>query len=220
MIGNARTDIRAEIDTQYEILSQMIEDIADRYQKDALQLEERVKRMAEEDSGGDEDIKHTIQRNFDASFEKQNSLAFEASKILFCAIFSYCESMLYEIISYFKIPRKKANQIEHLIGKITKEYETRYTDVLSLPNERIISDFYRPLRNWYLHGQMDSVKDRENLRLFAKQDERISIYPGCEITDNDFLRDSLNKINSFLVFIEEAYCKKEKEYNWKNTNNI
>ena len=34
MIRNARTNIRAEIDTQYEILSQMIEDIADHYQEE------------------------------------------------------------------------------------------------------------------------------------------------------------------------------------------
>ena len=34
MIRKTRTDIRAEIDSQYEILSQMIEDIADRYQED------------------------------------------------------------------------------------------------------------------------------------------------------------------------------------------
>ena len=39
MIGKARTNIRAEIDTQYEILSQMIEDIADHYQEEALRFE-------------------------------------------------------------------------------------------------------------------------------------------------------------------------------------
>jgi hypothetical protein len=37
-IGKTRTIIRAEIDTQYEILSQMIEDIADRYQEEALRF--------------------------------------------------------------------------------------------------------------------------------------------------------------------------------------
>lgn len=219
MIGKARTNVRAEIDTQYEILLQMIEDIADHYLEEANDFEESVYKIANDNSDGDSEVKRSILRNFDESIEKQFSLSSDARKILFCAIFSYCESMLYEIISYFKIPRNKANQIEQLIGKITKEYETRYSEVLSLPNERIISDSYRPLRNWYMHGQIDSVKDREFLRLFAEQDERISSYPECEITDNEFLRDTLNKINSFLVFIEETYCKKEKECNWKNTIN-
>lgn len=219
MIGRARTNVRAEIDAQHEILLQMIEDVADHYQEEADGFEEKVYKMANDNSDGDSDIKRSFLRTFDESIEKQFSLSSEARKILFCAIFSYCESMLYEIISYFRIPRKRANQIEQLIDKIAKEYETRYKEVLSLPNDRIISDFYRPLRNLYMHGQIDSVKDRENLRLFAEQDERISIHPGCEIIDNNFLRDSLNKINSFLVFIEEAYCKKEKECNWKNSYN-
>ena len=41
-IGKTRTIIRAEIDTQYEILSQMIEDIADRYQEEALRFEQYI----------------------------------------------------------------------------------------------------------------------------------------------------------------------------------
>ena len=219
MIGKARTNVRAEIDTQYEILLQMIEDVAGHYQEEADGFEERVYKMANDNSNGDRDIKRSILRGFDESIEKQYSLSFEARKILFCAIFSYCESMSYEIISYFKIPRKRANQIEQLIEIIAKEYEKRYTEILSLPNDRIICDFYRPLRNLYMHGQIDSVKDRENLRLFAEQDEWISVFSGCEIKDNKFLRDSLYKINDFLVFIEEAYCKKERECNWKNTIN-
>jgi hypothetical protein len=219
MIGKARTNVRAEIDTQHEILLQMIEDIADHYQEKANDFEENVYKIANDNSDGDSDIKYSILRSLDESLEKQISLSSEARKIMFCAIFSYCESMLYEIISYFRIPRKRANQIEQLIDKITKEYETRYIEVLSLPNERTICDFYRRLRNWYMHGQIDSVKDREFLRFFSEQDKRISIYPECAITDNDFLRESLNIINAFLVFIEEVYCKKEKECNWKNTIN-
>jgi hypothetical protein len=216
MIGKARTNVRAEIDTQYEILLQMIEDVADHYQEEADSFEQYIYKMTNDNSDGDCDIKHSILRSFDESIEKQFSLSSEARKIMFCAIFSYCESMLYEIISYFKIPRKRANQIEQLIDKITKEYDKRYAEIINLPNDRIICDFYRPLRNLYMHGQIDSVKEREYLRLFSEQDKRVS-FPGCEITDNYFLTDSLNIINNFLVFIEDAYCKKEKECNWKNT---
>ena len=53
MIGKTRTNVRAEIDTQYEILSQMIEDIANNYQEEELRFEKFVDRMAEEDSEGD-----------------------------------------------------------------------------------------------------------------------------------------------------------------------
>ena len=53
MIGKTRTNIRAEIDTQYEILSQMIEDIAVHYQEEVHDFEQKVNTIAEEDSRGD-----------------------------------------------------------------------------------------------------------------------------------------------------------------------
>ena len=221
MIRNARTNIRAEIDAQYEILSQMIEDVADRYQEDELHFEEYVNRMAEEDSEGDEDIKHTILRNFDASLEKQYSLTFEARKILFCTIFSFFESMLHGLIDYFKIPVDNPKYVNNLVEAIKKEYEKRYSD--HFPDygstEAIICTQYRILRNYFMHGELNKDADKELLRSYALSDSGLRGYEWDKyvIESNSFLTIALDRINGFLVRIEEAYCKKEKECNWKNT---
>jgi hypothetical protein len=224
MIRNARTNIRAEIDAQYEILSQMIEDIADRYQEDELSFEKYVDRMAEEDSEGDEDIKHTILRNFDASFEKQSSLTFEARKILFCTIYSYFESMLHGLIDYFKIPVESPKYVNNLVEAIKKEYKTRYSECF--PDygciETIICTQYRILRNYFMHGKLERDADKELLRSYALSVNGLRCYEWDKyvIESNDFLIVALDRINGFLIRIEEAYCKKEKECNWINTKNI
>ena len=219
MIRKARTDIRAEIDTHYEILSQMIEDIADRYQEEELRFEKFVDRMAEEDSEGDEDIKHTIQRSFDASLEKQYSLTFEARKILFCTIYSYFESMLHGLIDYFKIPVESPKYVNNLVEAIKKEYQNRYSECF--PDygftETIICTQYRILRNYFMHGKLEKDTDKELLRSYAFSVSELGCYDKYVIESNSFLVVALGRINGFLVKIEEAYCTKEKEYNWKNT---
>ena len=217
-IGKTRTIIRAEIDTQYEILSQMIEDIADRYQEEALRFEQYIDKVAEEGSDGDRDIKFSIQRSFDNSLEKQYSLTFEARKILFCAIFSYFESMLYGLIGYYMIPRGRTNQVGQLIDKIGEEYLRRYSKALSFTSDtNVLSNFYRPLRNMYMHGHIGNPNDKKNLRSYLEKENRVDLVSGyCEIKSNTFLIDTLNIVNNCLVEIEEAYCKKERERNWRN----
>ena len=221
MIRNARTNIRAEIDTQYEILSQMIEDIADRYQEDELRFEKFVDKMAEEDSEGDEDIKRTIQRSFDASLEKQYSLTFEARKILFCTIYSYFESMLHGLIDYYKIPVGGAKYVNQLVEAIKKDYKTRYSECF--PDygftETIICTQYRILRNYFMHGKLKKDTDKELLRSYAFHVSGLVWYEWdkYEIESNDFLIVALDRINGSLVRIEDAYCTKERKCNWKNT---
>ena len=223
MIGKARTNVRTEIDTQYEIISKMIEDIADRYLEDELRFEECVKRMAEEDSDGDEDIKHTIQRSFDTSLEKQYLLTFEARKILFCTIFSFFESMLHGLIDYYKIPMGKAKYVNELVEAFKKEYNNRYSELF--PDygytETIICTQYRILRNYFMHGKLEKDSDKEILRSYAVSVSDLGCYEWDKyvIESNSFLIVALDRISGFLVKIEEAYFKKEKECNWKNTIN-
>lgn len=215
MIGKARTNIRAEIDTQYEILSQMIEDIADHYQEEALRFEKYIDRVAEEDSEGDNDIKFSIQRSFDDSLEKQYSLTFEARKIMFCAIFSYFESMLYGIIEYYKIPRGKTNQVKQLVDIIKDEYVRKYNE--QFPDygytETIICEQYRILRNYFMHGKLDKESDNELLRSYVFSVNGLGWYEWdrYEIIDNNFLIGALGRINGFLVRMEEAYNTKSRK---------
>ena len=203
MIGKTRTNIRAEIDTQYEILSQMIEDIAVHYQEEVHDFEQKVNTIAEEDSRGDYEIKSSILKSFDEAQERYSLMLYEARKILFCSIFSYLESMLYGLASYFKIPIGKTNQVGQIIEKIVE----MSTEKLALSsNKDIICDFYRPLRNKYMHGHLGSENDKRSLQYYADKDERIGTLSGYfEITDNAFLWDALNRVNTFLICIEDTY---------------
>ena len=89
MIAKGYTNIRAMIETQYGILSHMITDIADR--------------LARDNSDGDYEVYHKILNSFNDVEERSYCLMTESRKILFCAIFSYYETMLNEFVLYYKI---------------------------------------------------------------------------------------------------------------------
>ena len=103
MFAKGYTNIRAMIETQYGILSQMITDIAYRYQTQLKQTEEEADRLARDNSDGDYDVYHTILNSFNDVEERSLCLMTESRKILFCAIFSYYETMLNEFVMYYKI---------------------------------------------------------------------------------------------------------------------
>lgn len=64
MFAKGYTNIRAMIETQYGILSQMIMDIAYRYQTQLKQTEAEADRLARDNSDGDYDVYHTILNSF------------------------------------------------------------------------------------------------------------------------------------------------------------
>ncbi len=64
MFAKGYTNIRAMIETQYGILSQMIMDIAYRYQTQLKQTEEEADRLAQNNSDGDYEVYHTILNSF------------------------------------------------------------------------------------------------------------------------------------------------------------
>ena len=113
IIGKTMSNIRWEIEYQYEILSQMISDIADHYHDKAIALEKKVNEIYTEYANSDYETFSNETQGLDDVHDKPYSLCYEARKILFCAIFSYFESMLYGIIEFYKIPRAKANQPGH-----------------------------------------------------------------------------------------------------------
>lgn len=210
IISKTRSNIGWEIENQYEILSHLIDDIAEHYQDEALALEKEVDEIYNKYANSDYETLSNETQGLDEVLDKPYYLCYEARKILFCAIFSYFESMLYGIIEFYKIPRAKANQPGQLIDIICKEYEKRFSDPLAL--SEILKNFicynYRPLRNYYMHGKID--KDMDLLIAFAKSDDSIndSWCSNYEIMDNDFLRNALNNIKDFLIGIDEAYSAK------------
>ena len=70
-----------------------------------------------------------------------------------------------------------------------------------------------------MHGKLKKDSDKELLRSYAASVSDLCCYEWDKyvIESNSFLTVALGRINGFLVRIEEAFCKKEKECNWKNT---
>ena len=215
MIGRARTNIRALIEDQYEILSQMISDVAEHYHDEVSALEREVNEIYNKYANSDYETFSNETQGLGDVLDKQYSFCYEARKILFCAIFSYFESMLYGIISYYRIDRGKTNQIGQLIDKITNQYKKWFNEELVLSDDlnKRIRDFYRPLRNYYMHGVVDSETDKANLRTYIDSNSNF-IGNYHEIKDNEFLRCVLSESYSFLIDIEDAYVAKMTEKRW------
>ena len=211
-IGKTYSDIGWEIEHQYEILSQLIDDIAEHYHDEALAVEKEVDEIYNKYSDSDYETFSNVTQGLDEVLDKPYSLCYEARKILFCAIFSYLESMLYGLINFYKIPIGRTNQIGQLIDKIKKVYDDWYGGILSIPESarQTICDCYRPLRNYYMHGSLNSSNDRTLLKTYAKSEGCINDGWGghYEIKDNDFLRNALNNIKDFLIGIDDAYSAK------------
>ena len=117
MFAKGYTNIRAMIETQYGILSQMITDIAYRYQAQLKETEEENDRFAQENSDRDYDVYHSILNSLSDVEERSYCLMTESRKILFCAISSYYETMLNEIVLYYKIANN-ATQPSQILDSI------------------------------------------------------------------------------------------------------
>lgn len=147
MFAKGYTNIRAMIETQYGILSQMIMDIAYRYQTQLKQTEEEADQLARDNSDGDYEVYHTILNSFNDVAERSYCLMTESRKILFCAIFSYYETMLNEFVLYYKIANN-ATLPSQILDSILKAYKTKYGEDITCIEENVeyANSFYRLLR--------------------------------------------------------------------------
>ena len=152
MFAKGYTNIRAMIETQYGILSHMITDIAYRYQTLLKQTEEESDRLAQNNSDGDHDVYHSILNSLSDVEERSYCLMTESRKILFCAIFSYYETMLNEFVLYYKIANN-ATLPSQILDSILKAYKTKYGEEITCIEENVeyANSFYRLLRNLYLN---------------------------------------------------------------------
>lgn len=77
----------------------------------------------------------------------------ESRKILFCAIFSYYETMLNEFVLYYKIANN-ATQPSQILDSILKAYKTKYGEEITCREENVVyaNSIYRLLRNLYMYG--------------------------------------------------------------------
>jgi len=214
-IGKTRTIIRAEIDTQYEILLQMIEDIADHYQEEECIVRNEIDKVYEEALNYDYETSSSMTQGYGDVLDNHHRLSAEARKILFCSIFSFLESMLYRIINIYKIKRHGERVLTKISNVITREYEKKYDEdiVFNEDSRNMIFSYYRPLRNFFMHGNVDDPLDRRNLLILPDIEHSIKRHDDLnfEITDNVFLFKVLNMVKAYLDSIEEAYNNKTKE---------
>lgn len=226
MFAKGYTNIRALIETQYGILSQMIYDIDNHYQMSLQQINSDVQHIAEENADGDYDEYISIIRNFDYDVERQTALCIEARRILFCSIFSYYEKMLHGIVDYYNI-NSSAKCILQLYKAIQTEYKKRYADTINMNKECVdrVNNTYRWSRNYFIHGKLKRYYDEEQNLVLHKLYARIDFLNGIEwrsdldieITDNTFLYNALNDIRLVLTSIEDAFSNKAQD-EWKAYN--
>lgn len=214
MFAKGYTNIRAMIETQYGILSQMIMDIAYRYQTQLKETEEENDRFAQENSDRDYDVYHSILNSLSDVEERSYCLMTESRKILFCAISSYYETMLKEIVLYYKIANN-ATQPSQILDSILKAYKIKYGEEITCREENVVyaNSIYRLLRNLYMHGSLSKEKDRCTLFNYAGITKGLKTF-GIDtivITDNDFLFKALDCFKSILVCIDDAFMKQLSE---------
>lgn len=206
MVPKGYNTLRALIETRYGILSQLISNVEKHYHSPWIDFQNYVIKTAKENCDGDNEIYFSILHSFDTEEEILESLLKETRRILFCSIFSYYENMLNEILSYYGIATK-AQQVKQVFEVIKKEYKNRYSEELIAD---AASDFYRLLRNYFMHGKLSSYKDYVKLHSFVGATDGIKLYGNMsiDITDNSFLLKSLNDLRRILVDIEESFTLK------------
>ena len=109
------------IEYRYGILSQLISEIDNYYQKTFAQFQKEALDLAKQNSSGNFEVYYTILQNFGSEDERISSLCKEVRKILFCSIFSYYEECINAIIKYYKI-ETKAQQVQKLYDAISQYF--------------------------------------------------------------------------------------------------
>ena len=202
------------IETQYGILSQMITDIAYRYQAQLKETEEENDRFAQENSDRDYDVYHSILNSLSDVEERSYCLMTESRKILFCGISSYYETMLNEIVLYYKIANN-ATQPSQILDSILKAYKIKYGEEITCREENVVyaNSIYRLLRNLYMHGSLSKEKDRCTLFNYAGVTHGLKAV-GIDtivITDNAFLYKALDCFKTILVCVDDAFTQQLSE---------
>ena len=220
MFTKGYTEIRALIETQYGVLSQMIYDIDNHYQTSLQHINNDIQQIAKENANGDYDVYTSIVHDFDDELDRQKALCIEARRTLFCSIFSYYEKMLYGIADYYQI-LSKATQVKQLYNAILAEYKNRYADTINIAPEQVnnTNETYRLLRNYFIHGKLSNKCDRDTLYFnidFVDGIEHCG-YLCIEITQSAFLYTALDNIKFVLTSIEDAFSNKAQD-EWKAYN--
>lgn len=211
MISKGFSTIRAAIETQYGILSQMICDISSHYQKELQKIQNEAQHIAKENSDGDYEIYLSILHSFTDIEDIHIELLKESRKIVFCAIFSYYETMLNEFLRHYKIS-SNARQVGQIFDCILQTYKDRFSGYeIHISNEYILylNQFCRLLRNFYMHGILSNDNDKYALWGSVEKMDGIEINSNTIIIQEDrFLFNTLDIARNILVNINNSFERK------------
>lgn len=210
MISKGFSTIRAAIETQYGILSQMICDISSHYQKELQKIQNEAQHIAKENSDGDYEIYLSILHSFTDIEDVHIELLKESRKIVFCAIFSYYETMLNEFLRHYKIS-SNARQVGQIFDCILQTYKDRFSGYeIHISNEYILylNQFCRLLRNFYMHGILSNDNDKYALWGSVEKMDGIENNSNTIIIQEDrFLFNTLDIARNILVNIDNSFEK-------------
>lgn len=202
MIAKGRSNVKAMIQDQYEILVEMIRHIDTIYQNNASDFEQKANNYASEAANGDMGVYNSVRQLFVDEEFRNEFKCYEARKMLLCMVFSYYESVINEMVCYYGVNTKAHNPsdiIKALYKFYKKQTATQKDNVIDIVNEP--SELARLLRNTYMHGRLAKDKDRKQLSELSLNDDRI----GCVyyIKDLSFVTETLEGIKGNLLKIEE-----------------
>ena len=208
-IVRARSNHRAEIEDQYSILSQLIEEISFQFKERLEKIDHIAKEDADEQSEGEYEIYSSVINSYLHEIERSESMCLQARQILFCSIYAYYETMLNRIIYYHKVyvNRHDLQDAKSMVSRVCEEYKTRTEEVIQLENEEFVNDYCRLLRNHFMHGVL--IKENKRLKLKELANKyggiRYDMDSYAEITDHLFLKKSSSYINKILLDIDDAF---------------
>jgi len=191
------------IEYRYGILSQLISEIDNYYQKTFAQFQKEALDLAKQNSSGDFEVYYTILQGFDSEDERISSLCKEVRKILFCSIFSYYEGCINAIIKYYKI-ETEAQQVQKLYDAISRTYEKRYlVNDLDIEANLLdyVNNFCRLLRNYFMHGDLSDNIIKKKLDCYVRNNDGVKLLDNyfIEIESKDFLFKSLDCMKTILI---------------------
>lgn len=213
MIGRARTNLRAEIEDQYEILSFLVSDISSHYQEQVDDVEEKVAELKKVNANEDYEIVSSELRNFYAASEICDSRCVQSRQILFCAIFAYYETMLNRIIVSYNIRPCNQRDTKSMVEGICNFFLDKYHSSLEIENFVFINEYCRLLRNHFMHGFLSDESKRKELCNYSERFGGTTYYSDIyyEIVDNSFLVKVLKTVLEILTTLDDALCEQRNE---------
>lgn len=201
-IAKGRSLVRGMSDDYCLILGRLIGDIRT-YAEMAEKWDVEAEEYAKENSDGDCDVYWSLRNCNDYKIQFEEDTVYIARKILFCAVFTYYETMLHLMLPV----ASKAEKIGEMYVAIEQDYKEKYGSELQIANKSKIATFYRPIRNHFIHGNLKCIKEKEKIDQWSGNPsyKMLKYNKGIMIEEDSFLNIALEDVKTSIESIEDAY---------------